>query len=60
MWNPLKRPCLFPDEVTSGMDPYSRRSTWACLERHKRGRVMLLTTHFMDEGEERDLDQTPA
>lgn len=32
------------------MDPYSRRSTWTVLERNKKGRIILLTTHFMDEG----------
>lgn len=39
------------DEPTSGMDPYSRRSTWNILQRNKRGRVLLLTTHFMDEAD---------
>ena len=38
------------DEPTSGMDPYSRRSTWELLQRSKVGRVIILTTHFMDEG----------
>jgi ATP-binding cassette, subfamily A (ABC1), member 3 len=35
------------DEPTSGMDPYSRRSTWELLQKSKAGRVILLTTHFM-------------
>ena len=35
------------DEPTSGMDPYARRSTWDLLVKHKPGRTMLLTTHFM-------------
>eukprot|EP00981_Chlorochromonas_danica_P014239 scaffold7589_cov238-Ochromonas_danica.AAC.1 len=39
------------DEPTSGMDPYSRRATWELLQKHKEGRVMLLTTHFMDEAD---------
>lgn len=39
------------DEPTSGMDPYSRRSTWELLQRSKAGRVILLTTHFMDEAD---------
>ena len=34
-------------EPTSGMDPYSRRSTWNIIQRNKKGRVILLTTHFM-------------
>ena len=39
------------DEPTSGMDPYSRRATWDLLRRHKRNRVIVLTTHFMDEAD---------
>lgn len=39
------------DEPTSGMDPYSRRATWELLQRHKAGRVIVLTTHFMDEAD---------
>jgi len=39
------------DEPTSGMDPYSRRSTWELLQRSKAGRVCILTTHFMDEAD---------
>ncbi len=35
------------DEPTSGMDPYARRATWDLLLKHKEGRTMLLTTHFM-------------
>lgn len=35
------------DEPTSGMDPYARRATWDLLVRHKEGRTILLTTHFM-------------
>lgn len=38
-------------EPTSGMDPYSRRSTWNIIQRNKKGRVILLTTHFMDEAD---------
>jgi ATP-binding cassette subfamily A (ABC1) protein 1 len=39
------------DEPTSGMDPFSRRSTWNIIQRNKRGRVILLTTHFLDEAD---------
>eukprot|EP00605_Chrysophyceae_sp_TOSAG23-4_P001319 GSChrysophyteH1.ASY1.ANO1.1434.1 assembled CDS len=39
------------DEPTSGMDPYSRRSTWELLMRYKKGRVIVLTTHFMEEAD---------
>eukprot|EP00466_Bigelowiella_natans_P005647 jgi/Bigna1/89272/estExt_fgenesh1_pg.C_460086 len=40
---------VFLDEPTSGMDPFSRRSTWDMLKRAKERRVLILTTHFMDE-----------
>ncbi|XP_033111834.1 ATP-binding cassette sub-family A member 5-like [Anneissia japonica] len=39
------------DEPTSGMDPYSRRSIWTLLKNKREGRVILLTTHFMDEAD---------
>mmetsp|Transcript_26423 Transcript_26423/g.39214 ORF Transcript_26423/g.39214 Transcript_26423/m.39214 type:complete len:1955 (+) Transcript_26423:136-6000(+) len=39
------------DEPTSGMDPYSRRSTWNIIQRNKKNRVILMTTHFMDEAD---------
>ena len=39
------------DEPTSGMDPYSRRSTWQMLKNAREGRIMILTTHFMDEAD---------
>eukprot|EP01135_Chromosphaera_perkinsii_P001266 Nk52_evm39s163 gene=Nk52_evmTU39s163 len=39
------------DEPTAGMDPYSRRCTWDVLLKHKKGRTILLTTHFMDEAD---------
>ncbi len=42
---------LLLDEPTSGMDPHSRRGCWDMLQRCKVGRVVLLTTHFMDEAD---------
>jgi ABC-type multidrug transport system ATPase subunit len=39
------------DEPSSGMDPYSRRSMWDLLQEAKAGRVVMLTTHFMDEAD---------
>lgn len=42
---------LVLDEPTSAMDPHSRRSIWELLRSKRKGRVILLTTHFMDEAE---------
>ncbi|CAK9183967.1 unnamed protein product [Ilex paraguariensis] len=39
------------DEPTSGMDPYSMRLTWQLIKRLKKGRIILLTTHSMDEAD---------
>lgn len=33
------------------MDPKSRRHLWALLKNKKHGRVIVLTTHFMDEAD---------
>lgn len=33
------------------MDPAARRALWDLLQREKRGRTILLTTHFMDEAD---------
>jgi ABC-type multidrug transport system ATPase subunit len=42
---------VFLDEPTTGMDPVSRRQVWNLIERVKRGRVTLLTTHSMEEAD---------
>ncbi|DAZ98482.1 TPA: hypothetical protein N0F65_004919 [Lagenidium giganteum] len=42
---------VFLDEPTSGMDQYSRRFTWNLLQRNREDRVIVLTTHFMDEAD---------
>ena len=33
------------------MDPYARRFAWALMRNRRRGRVLLLTTHFLDEAD---------
>ena len=42
---------VFLDEPTSGMDPASRRQIWSLLQSKRDGRVIFLTTHFMDEAD---------
>jgi ABC-type multidrug transport system ATPase subunit len=37
------------DEVSSGVDALSRRELWAILKKFQEGRVMILTTHLMEE-----------
>lgn len=39
------------DEPTSGMDPQARRALWDVLKDQKKGRTVLLSTHFMDEAD---------
>ncbi|RXG71612.1 ATP-binding cassette sub-family A member 5 [Armadillidium vulgare] len=42
---------VFLDEPTAGVDAYSRRNLWALLKKRKHDKVILLTTHFMDEAD---------
>ncbi|CAH1795729.1 unnamed protein product [Owenia fusiformis] len=42
---------IFLDEPTAGMDPYSRRHLWSLLKQRRKGRIIVLTTHFMDEAD---------
>ena len=39
------------DEPTSGMDTSARRYIWEMLKTYKQNRIILLTTHFMDEAD---------
>ncbi|KAI9803912.1 MAG: hypothetical protein M1825_001792 [Sarcosagium campestre] len=39
------------DEVSSGLDPLSRRKIWDILLAERGARTILLTTHFLDEAD---------
>uniref|UniRef100_A0A7S2W446 ABC transporter domain-containing protein n=1 Tax=Mucochytrium quahogii TaxID=96639 RepID=A0A7S2W446_9STRA len=39
------------DEVTSGVDPYSRSLLWNTILKYREGRTIVLTTHYMDEAD---------
>ena len=44
---------VFLDEPTTGLDPQSRRQLWELIDAFKkRGRTVMLTTHYMDEAEQ--------
>lgn len=42
---------VFLDEPTTGMDPVTRRHVWDMITRAKVGRVVMLTTHSMEEAD---------
>jgi len=39
------------DEPTSGMDTTTRRRLWDMLKKNKAGKIIILTTHYMDEAD---------
>ena len=42
---------IIMDEPTSGMDTSARRYIWELLKTYKNDRIIILTTHFMDEAD---------
>jgi ABC-type multidrug transport system ATPase subunit len=42
---------IFLDEPTTGMDPKSRRQVWKLIQRIKRNKAIIMTTHSMDEAD---------
>ena len=39
------------DEPTAGVDPHARRAIWDLLIKFKKGRTIIMSTHFMDEAD---------
>lgn len=42
---------LLLDEPTTGMDPVSRRAIWDLIDHAKNNKIILLTTHSMEEAD---------
>lgn len=42
---------IFLDEPTTGMDPDNRRYVWDLIREFKKGRLIILTTHSMEEAD---------
>ena len=42
---------IFLDEPTSGLDVTSRRNLWDVLKHCLKGKIIILTTHFMEEAQ---------
>ncbi len=42
---------IFMDEPTTGLDPNNKRKIWKLINQLKTNRVIILTTHMMDEAE---------
>jgi len=42
---------IYLDEPTTGLDPMSRREIWSVIQKLKKDRVVILTTHSMEEAD---------
>ena len=43
--------CIFLDEPTTGLDPNTRRFVWDYILEIQEGRIIILTTHSMEEAD---------
>ena len=46
-----KSKLILLDEPTAGLDIAARRKMWDMLKTYKQNRIIILTTHYMDEAE---------
>ena len=44
-----KQRIIFLDEPTTGLDPVTKRAVWKTIEEAKQNKVIILTTHSMEE-----------
>ena len=44
-------PMIFLDEPSSGMDMRARQKVWDILKKYKKDKIIILTTHYMEEAE---------
>ena len=42
---------VYLDEPTTGLDPETRQGVWKIIERAKKDRAIILTTHSMEEAD---------
>lgn len=42
---------VFLDECTTGLDPKARRDVWVMIQKLKKDRLVILTTHSMEEAD---------
>ena len=42
---------LILDEPTTGLDPVTKRAVWKTIEEAKNNKVIVLTTHSMEEAD---------
>ena len=42
---------IYLDEPTTGMDPISKRFVWKLIEKLKKDKAIIMTTHSMDEAD---------